>query len=201
MPGFIGHTVANSVALVGTSAVMWSQGWSAQDILAVDAGIAISTLILSPDMDLFQSKSMEDWGLFKYFWWPYAKLVKHRDRMHIPVIGTTVRWLYVSVIIALLVILFRFWFRRIGLQVNFDFNGDTEDIIYNLLYGVDVYLGAVIADATHYVLDMITTGFKRGLTAHHHHERYPMAREYRRRLEGDQEWNRSSQNSKNDWQP
>ncbi len=177
MPGFVGHTTANTIALVGTSAFMWSQGFSIQDIIFVDVGIAASTLILSPDMDLFQSKSMDDWGLLKFFWWPYSKIVKHRDRMHIPVLGTTVRWLYALGIITIFVILFRFWFRRIGLQVNFDFNGDSEDIIYNLLYGLDVYIGAVIADSVHYVLDMVTTGFKEGLMPHHHHERYPMARE------------------------
>ena len=58
MPGFRGHTIANSVVIVGTSAFMYSQGWSLPDIVAVDAGILISTLVLSPDMDLFTSQPM-----------------------------------------------------------------------------------------------------------------------------------------------
>ncbi|MBI4789742.1 MAG: DUF2227 family putative metal-binding protein [Chloroflexi bacterium] len=154
MPGFTGHTVANSVALVGTSAFMYWQGWSLQDIFFVDTGIVISTLILSPDMDLFTSKPMNGWGILRVFWWPYSKLVKHRDRLHTPIVGTTVRWLYTLGLLALLVLLFRFWFRRIGLQVEFSFDGDREDIIFNLLYVLDVYIGAAIADALHFVLDM-----------------------------------------------
>lgn len=169
MPGFTGHTVANGIVLAGTTVVMASQGWSMQDIIAVDAGILVSTLILSPDMDLFTSRSMDDWGLLRIFWWPYAKLVKHRDRLHIPVLGTTVRWLYTLGLIGLIVLLFRFWFSRIGLQVDLSFAGDTDDVIYNLLYVVDVYIGAVIADAVHYILDMVTHELKRGSPRHHHH--------------------------------
>jgi uncharacterized metal-binding protein len=171
MPGFVGHTVANTAILVGTSVVMRTQGWSWQDVVAVDAGIAVASLVLSPDMDLFNSKSMDDWGLLRVFWWPYSKLAKHRDRLHIPVLGTTVRWLYVAAILLLFTVLFRFWFRRIGLSVSFDFAGDTEDIIYNALYLADVFLGAVLADATHYILDITTTGIKRALP-HRYHERY-----------------------------
>ncbi len=169
MPGFTGHTVANSIALAGTSVFMASQGWSAQDIIAVDAGILISTFILSPDMDLFTSRSMYDWGILRIFWFPYAKLVKHRDRLHTPLLGTTVRWLYTLALIGLVVLLFRFWFRRIGLQVEFSFAGDSGDIIYNLLYVLDVYIGANIADTIHFVLDMVTHGLKHGNARHYHH--------------------------------
>ena len=161
MPGFVGHTIANTAVLAGTTFVMRSQGWSWQDVVAVDAGIVIASLILSPDMDLFNSKSMEGWGWLRVFWWPYSKLAKHRDRLHIPILGTAVRWLYVATILFLLLVLFRFWFRRIGLSVDFDFAGDTDDIIYNALYLVDVFLGAVLADTTHYVLDIISTKLKR----------------------------------------
>ena len=171
MPGFVGHTAANAVVLLGTSAVMRWQGWSWQDVAAVDAGIAIASLVLSPDMDLFNSKSMEDWGILRFFWWPYSKLAKHRDRLHLPIFGTTIRWLYVLGILFLLVMLFRFWFRRIGLQVQFDFAGDTDDIIYNALYLVDIFIGAVIADTTHYILDISTTRFKR-LLPHRRREFY-----------------------------
>lgn len=169
MPGFMGHTVANSVVLVGTSAFMYTQGWSVQDILAVDAGILISTLVLSPDMDLFTSRPMEDWGLLRVFWWPYSKIVKHRDRLHTPILGTSVRWLYTIALASLVVLLFRFLFRRIGLQVEFNFNGDRDDMIYNLLYVVDVFVGANLADATHFFLDIFTHGLKHGNVRHYHH--------------------------------
>ncbi len=171
MPGFVGHTTANAVVLVGTTSVMWAQGWSVPDILAVDAGIVIATLVLSPDMDLYTSKSMQQWGWRRIFWLPYAKLAKHRDRLHLPVLGTAVRWLYWAALIALAVILFRFLFRRVGLQIDFSFDGDSADIVYNLLYLADVFLGAVLADTMHYVLDMTTTHVKR-LVPRRYRDRY-----------------------------
>ncbi len=192
MPGFWGHTTANAVVLVGTTMVMRWQGWSWQDVMAVDAGIAVATFVLSPDMDLFRSESIKGWGVLRYLWLPYAKLAKHRDRLHLPVAGTLVRWLYVMAILALFVILFRFWFRRIGLQVSFDFAGDADDIIYNALYIVDVFIGAVIADTTHYLLDVASTRLKR-LIPRRYRERYERyAQRHRERDRGPlrgSEWN------------
>jgi len=171
MPGFVGHTVANAAVLVGTTVVMRAQGWSWQDVMAVDAGIVIATFVLSPDLDLFNSKSMNGWGWLRFFWWPYSKLAKHRDRLHLPILGTAVRWLYVLTLLAILGLLFYLWFRRIGLGISFDFAGDAHDLIYNALYLVDVFIGAVLADTTHYVLDILSTKIKR-LVPRRFRERY-----------------------------
>jgi uncharacterized metal-binding protein len=171
MPGFIGHTAANTALLVGTTVVMRAQSWSWQDVIAVNSGIVLATFVLSPDMDLFHSQSTKGWGWLRFFWWPYSKLARHRDRLHFPIVGTTARWLYVLAILTLLVILFRLWFRRIGLSIEFDFAGDTEDILYNALYLADVFLGAVLADTLHYVLDLSSTKLKR-LVPRRYRERY-----------------------------
>jgi uncharacterized metal-binding protein len=184
MSGFVGHTTTNAVVAVGTTAFMWWQGWSVGDIVAVDAGIAISSLILSPDMDLFTSRSMEDWGIMRLFWWPYAKIVKHRDRLHTPILGTSVRWVYTLVILGILILPFALLVRNLGFRLTF--SGETDDVVFYLLYLLDVFIGANLADASHFALDMISTGFKEGLGAHHHHARYPLAfeeRDARRRYE------------------
>jgi uncharacterized metal-binding protein len=172
--------------LVGTTAVMWLQGWSVPDIAAVDVGIAISSLVLSPDMDLFASKSIDDWGILRVFWWPYSKIVKHRDRLHTPLLGTLVRWLYTLVIIAIAIVPWAILLRRIGFKMTFQ--GDFEDIAWYLGYLLDVFVGANLADAMHFVLDMVTTSFKEGLGHHHHRERYPMASEHRLEPEGGQQY-------------
>jgi len=169
MPGFIGHTIGNTVVLTGTTAFMWSQGWSVADIVAADVGVAIATLILSPDMDLFNSRSMDDWGLLRIFWWPYAKLVKHRDAMHIPLLGTFVRWLYMIVIVSIAIVPIAILLRRIGFKMTFQ--GDAEDIFWYLGYLLDAFVGATVADAMHYVLDITTTAIKR-MVPHRYRERY-----------------------------
>jgi uncharacterized metal-binding protein len=186
MPGFLGHTTGNAIVLVGTTAVMWSQNWSIADIVAVDSGIAVATLILSPDMDLFTSKPMDDWGILRYFWWPYSKLVKHRDRLHTPLLGTFVRWLYMMVILSIAIVPVSILLRRVGFKMTFQ--GDAEDIAWYLGYLLDAFIGANLADAMHFVLDMTTTGFKRGLGHHHHRERYPMKSERRQGYAGEENW-------------
>lgn len=169
MPGFIGHTVGNTVVLAGATAFMWSQGFSVADIVATDIGVAVATLILSPDMDLFNSRSMDDWGLLRIFWWPYAKLVKHRDAMHIPLLGTFVRWLYMLAIVFLAIVPIALLLRRMGFQMTFQ--GEAEDIVWYLGYVLDAFIGATCADAMHYVLDITTTRIKRMLPQRYH-ERY-----------------------------
>lgn len=185
MPGFVVHTTANGIVLVATTAVMWSQGWSTPDIIAVDAGIALSSLVLSPDMDLFASKSMDDWGILRIFWWPYARLVKHRDRLHTPLLGTLVRWLYLIAVLSIAIVPIALILRRVGFRMTFQ--GDAEDIVWYLGYLLDAFVGANLADAMHFVLDMSTTGLKRNFAGHHHRELYPLASEHRLAYEREQD--------------
>ena len=187
MPGFVGHTTANGIVLVGTTAVMWTQNWSMPDIATVDAGIALATLVLSPDMDLFTSKSMDDWGILRIFWWPYARLVKHRDRLHTPLLGTLVRWLYLAAVLSIAIVPIAILLRRVGFHMTFQ--GETEDIIWYLGYLLDAFVGACLADAMHFVLDVSTTGLKRNFASHHHRELYPLASERRLAYEGEQDLN------------
>lgn len=158
MPGFAGHTFADSLVLIGTSALLADRGWPAPSIIAVDVGIAISTLVLSPDMDLFTSKPMEEWGILKYFWWPYARLVKHRDRLHTPILGTTVRWMYLLILAALIVLGVRLLLRLMGADVSLTYQGDLDNLLRNLRVVIDLYIGANIADAVHFLLDIMTHG-------------------------------------------
>ncbi len=179
MPGFVGHTVANTALVIGTTVVMRAQSWSWQDVLAVNSGIVIATFVLSPDMDLFHSHSIKGWGWLRLLWWPYSRFARHRDRLHFPIIGTMARWLYVLTILAFLLIPFQWWLHHIGLRIAFDFTGDTEDLLYNALYLADVFLGAVLADTLHYVLDLASTKLKRLVPRRYRarYERYARAHE------------------------
>ena len=174
MPGFTGHTITNSVALVGVSTYMLIDRWSIPDILAVDAGILISTIVLSPDMDLFTSRSIEEWGVLRFLWWPYAKFVKHRDRLHTPLLGTFVRWLYLLGVCSIVLALIALLLRQIDIKISLAFTGDTDDVFWNLGYLLDIFIGANIADALHFSLDMVTHGLKHG----HGRGRYRPASRY-----------------------
>lgn len=172
MPGFAGHTIANSLVLLGTTAHMISDHWSMPEIVAVDAGILISTLVLSPDMDLYTSRSMEDWGPLKIFWWPYARIVKHRDELHTPVLGTSVRWMYTFAILFLLITLNSYLSGRLGMKKPFSFTDLMQSAAPYLGYLGALFIGANIADAVHFVLDVFTHGLKHGEGQFHPHYRH-----------------------------
>jgi uncharacterized metal-binding protein len=168
MPGFTGHTTANTLLLVGTSAFLLERGWATPDVIAIDLGIAISTLVLSPDMDLFTSKSMEDWGILRFFWWPYARLVKHRDRLHTPILGTTVRWSYLLVLLMLALLVLRIALERIGLRVDIAMIDPNTTFLHYARYVAVMFVGGNLADAVHFFLDVSTHGLEHGVPRHHH---------------------------------
>jgi uncharacterized metal-binding protein len=199
MPGFVGHTAGNAVALIGTTAYMLHDRWSIADTAAIGAGIIVSTLVLSPDMDLFTSKSMDDWGILRYFWFPYAKLVKHRNALHTPILGTAVRWAYFIAILAIAIVPLAIFLRRVGFGITFQ--GDVEDILWYLGYLLDVFIGGCIADGVHLALDAVTTPLKRmGIGRERRRARLAMADDHDHEHEipwnnrRHQEWNQRFKN-------
>ncbi len=60
-------------------------------------------LWLSPDLDTC-SEALKKWGFLKLIWFPYRKLIPHRSLFsHGPLIGTTIRIIYLNICLALLV--------------------------------------------------------------------------------------------------
>lgn len=179
MAGFTGHTTANTCLLIGTSAFLLQRGWTIQDIVAIDAGIAISTLVLSPDMELFTSRSMEDWGILSIFWWPYARLVKHRDRLHTPILGTTVRWSYLLILLLLGLLVLRIVLERIGLRVDITPIDANRTLLHYARYVLEMFIGGNLADTIHFFLDVSTHGLEHGIPRHHR-AHAPMQQHWRR---------------------
>ncbi len=62
----------------------------------------IGGLWLSPDLDT-HSRAFKRWGFLKIIWLPYQKFIPHRSILsHGPIIGTTLRILYLSLWIILI---------------------------------------------------------------------------------------------------
>ncbi len=62
----------------------------------------VGGLWLSPDLDT-TSNSLKRWGLIKIIWWPYRKLIPHRSILsHGPLIGTSIRIIYLACIFSLI---------------------------------------------------------------------------------------------------
>jgi uncharacterized metal-binding protein len=64
--------------------------------LIVSGGFLFSGLMFSPDLDL-RSRPFKRWGWLRWMWIPYQKAMRHRSLFsHGPVIGTTLRMLYLG---------------------------------------------------------------------------------------------------------
>lgn len=95
-------------------------------MIGVDAAFGcLLGIIVSPDLDIDHRTVSENvlpgilgWLWFIY-WWPYAKLHKHRGSSHWPLIGTMVRVVYGFWWLVLLDIeLLKLWPLLIGLIVS-----------------------------------------------------------------------------------
>ncbi|MCS6817672.1 MAG: metal-binding protein [Blastocatellia bacterium] len=61
-----------------------------------------SGFMFNPDLDV-QSKPYARWGPLRFLWWPYQVLIRHRSRLsHGLLLGTFVRTVYLSIMLALL---------------------------------------------------------------------------------------------------
>jgi len=60
-----------------------------------------SMLLLSPDLDLADSHAARRWGPFRFLWWPYAAIFKHRQISHHLLFGPLTRILYAAALVLL----------------------------------------------------------------------------------------------------
>jgi len=65
------------------------------------ASYLFSMFFLSPDLDLPQSRPFRRWGIFRWFWIPYARLFRHRGLSHRFFLGPLTRVLYLTAIVGL----------------------------------------------------------------------------------------------------
>ena len=139
-------------------------------------GIAFlfGNFMLSPDLDT-RSRSYTRWGILRFIWVPYQKIMKHRSFLsHFPVISSIIRAVYlISAFVVLISITTYVLFLAIswlGVEGNskdfFDilrgsFHGTTKILLdIEREYMLAIFLGVSAGDTIHYLLDVITTGLK-----------------------------------------
>lgn len=129
-----GHKTHDRIAWILTpvciyTATTWyTTFWYA---LYIGASFLLASYFLSPDLDL-DSAIYKRWGFFRFYWYPYKKLVKHRSWIsHSGPISGTLRFLYVLPLL--------FWLTYFG--------------GYDIL--VCIYIGIVLADCIHTLSDIV----------------------------------------------
>lgn len=113
------------------------------EFVSFSAGYIAGTFFLSPDNDIYHSSQNRRWKIFRFIWYPYTKMFKHRGVSHIPFYGMFTKLLYLSaVFIGLIFLIDRSLKLTVGQELlKFDVNSDilhlfTEHHILSFLSGL-----------------------------------------------------------------
>ncbi len=126
--------------------------------------------MLSPDLDT-KSKIHSRWGLLRFIWFPYRKVIRHRSIIsHFPILGSIIRTLYLILSLTILYsILIYFIFTALGIKNQGNIISamknsliPTAKIISNMKINliIAVVLGISAGDLIHYLLDVFTSYIK-----------------------------------------
>jgi uncharacterized metal-binding protein len=105
MPSGGTHDRITLWALPFVTGVTFWQSNSGNLTLLVSGGFLFGGLMFGPDLDIY-SRHYQRWGFLRYIWLPYQKSLRHRSFLsHGPIIGTTLRVLYLCCVVGVLAIL------------------------------------------------------------------------------------------------
>jgi uncharacterized metal-binding protein len=89
--------------------LLWSQ--SSQTTLIVAGAFLFGGLMLSPDLDI-RSRPYQRWGAMRWIWLPYRRLGHRSWLSHGPIVGSALRIVYLSLVVALVsVLILALWSR------------------------------------------------------------------------------------------
>ncbi|BAZ70335.1 MAG: metal-binding protein [Pelatocladus maniniholoensis HA4357-MV3] len=132
--------------------------------LLVAGGFMFGGLMFGPDLDIY-SRQYQRWGLLRWIWIPYQKSLRHRSFLsHGPIIGTTLRVIYLSGVVGILVILVTVVAQMLG-------NGDwsrqilseivKRSLLNHSLELLALLLGLELGAMSHSLSDWSNSAYKR----------------------------------------
>ncbi len=109
-----------------------------------------SSLFLSPDLDLWESRAVRRWGIGRVLWYPYSKVFRHRRTSHHLVFGPFTRIGYLG---GLLLLVAWGWNALTGRGIGFIL--PRKGIIGSVL------LGLYLPNQVHILVDRVWSRWKR----------------------------------------
>ncbi|MCX6095230.1 MAG: DUF2227 family putative metal-binding protein [Candidatus Bipolaricaulota bacterium] len=90
------------VPCAAAGAYLWhiqALGWP--EVATFSSSYLLSSLFLSPDLDLRRSGPSRRWGIARVLWLPYSGLFRHRRLSHHVLLGPLTRIVYLGILTAL----------------------------------------------------------------------------------------------------
>src|ERR671929_1409978 len=101
MPSGKTHDMVTLVLAPPTLAAAWGLTGSVVLSVAATAAMLFGGLMFGPDLDI-QSRQYTRWGVFRFLWWPYRMMFRHRSRWsHGIIFGTLIRVVYFAAVVTL----------------------------------------------------------------------------------------------------
>ncbi|MER3491955.1 MAG: metal-binding protein [Mastigocladus sp. ERB_26_2] len=163
MPSGQTHDRITLWALPFVAGATFVQTKSGNLTLLVASGFMFGGLMFGPDLDIY-SRQYQRWGLLRWIWIPYQKSLRHRSFLsHGPIIGTTLRVIYLSGVVGILVILGTVVAQILG-------NGNWSKQILSEILGrslnhlpelLALFLGLELGAMSHSLSDWSNSAYKR----------------------------------------
>lgn len=132
--------------------------------LLIATGFMLGGLMFGPDLDIY-SVQYQRWGFLRWIWLPYQKSLRHRSFLsHGPVIGTTLRIIYFTIIVSVIALVLLVIAEKLGnVALNWQTLGDE---ILNALVSykfefLALFLGLEVGAMSHYLSDWTGSAYKR----------------------------------------
>lgn len=161
MPSGRTHDRITLWGLPFVAGLTFGQTQSGNLTLLVSGAFLFSGLMFGPDLDLY-SVQYKRWGFLRWIWIPYQKTLRHRSLLsHGPIIGTTLRLLYLATWLGILGIFALGIAQLIG---GGEWRQLVVEVIRSTQYTAEwlaLYLGLELGAMSHSVSDWSSSAYKR----------------------------------------
>lgn len=132
--------------------------------LLVAGGFMFGGLMFGPDLDIY-SRQFQRWGFLRWIWLPYQKSLRHRSFLsHGPIIGTTLRVVYLTTFLGVVAILLLVIFAKLGnVALNWGEVWGSVGKTISIYYGefCALFLGCELGAMSHSLSDWTGSAYKR----------------------------------------
>ncbi|MBU7582189.1 MAG: metal-binding protein [Nostoc sp. TH1S01] len=164
MPSGRTHDRITLWALPLVAGVAFWQTRSSSVTLLVAGGFMFGGLMFGPDLDIY-SRQYQRWGYLRWIWLPYQKSLRHRSFLsHGPIIGTTLRVIYLFCLLAIAAFIILIIVEKLG-NTTFNWPALGKNIQRSLVgYGTEylaLFLGLELGAMSHSLSDWCGSAYKR----------------------------------------